>query len=369
MTIDVTAVALPELGPEWDALFAAGPGFQSSRSWFEATVEAALPPGSKAVFLLCRDGGAPMAMLPLLQGPGRRVRGLSTVYTCLFQPLLAPGLGRLDIRRAGAALARHCRRWPLMLLDALDPLWPGLPPLIAGLRDGGLVVRRFDHFGNWHQPVAGCTWASYLAARPGQLRETIRRKTGACARDGRVRIEVVRSADGLGVAVKAYEEVYRRSWKGPEAAPGFTRALLPCAAEAGVLRLGVMWVGERPVAAQYWTVADGTATVLKLAHDDAWRSLSPGTVLTAHMIRGLLDEGVAELDFGRGDDEYKASWTTLRRPRIGLLLANPRTIEGVLALARHTAGAMLQKHATISHRRDDVDISDVLFALQTENVL
>ena len=346
----VTATSLQEVGPEWDALFAAGSGFQSSRAWFEATVEAALPPGSQAVFLLCRDGMRPVAMLPLLQGPDRQTRGLSTVYTCLFQPLMAPGLEDWDIRRAGAALAVHCRRWPLVLLEAMDPAWAGLPPLLAGIREGGLVTRQFNHFGNWHQPVAGCTWEGYLATRPGQLRETIRRKTGACARDGRVRIEVVRCPDRLGPAVAAYEEVYRRSWKALEAAPHFTEALLPRAARAGVLRLGVMWVGAQPVAAQYWTVADGTATVLKLAHDDAWRPLSPGTVLTAHMIRGLLDEGVAELDFGRGDDGYKAAWTGFRRPRIGLLLANPRDIRGALALTRHAGGAVLRKARKIFSR-------------------
>ena len=65
----VTAAELPEVSAEWDALFAAGPSFQSSRAWFEATVEAALPPGSRAELLLCRDNGRPAAILPLLHGP------------------------------------------------------------------------------------------------------------------------------------------------------------------------------------------------------------------------------------------------------------------------------------------------------------
>ncbi len=347
MTPDVTAAELHEVPGEWDALFAAGPGFQSSRAWFEATVEAALPPGCRAEFLLCRADGRPVAMLPLLRGPGRQARGLSTVYTCLFQPLLARGLADRDIRRAGAALGGYCRRWPTLVLDALDPSWPGLPPLLAGMRDGGLLARRFEHFGNWHQPVAGCGWQDYLAARPGRLRETIRRKTRACTRDRRVRIEMVRSRDGLERAMAAYEDVYRRSWKPQEAAPGFTAALLPRAAAAGVLRLGVLWSGAQPVAAQYWTVdrtvAGGSATVLKLAHDDAWRPLSPGTVLTGRMIQGLLGEGVAEIDFGRGDDAYKAAWSGLRRRRIGVLLANPRDPQGLLALARQSAGAALRE--------------------------
>ena len=343
MTLVVTATDLLDIGSEWDPLFAAGPGFQSSRAWFEATVEAALPTGARATFLLCRDGSRPVAMLPLLLGPGRRAHGLSTVYTCLFQPLLAKDLGTCEIRRAGAAFARHCRRWPLVLLDALDPLWPGLPPLLTGLREGGLIARRFEHFANWHEPVASRSWEQYLAARPGRLRETIRRKSGACARDGRIRFEYITAPEALGPAVAAYEDVYRRSWKGPEAAPGFTAALLPRAAKAGVLRLGVMWAAEQPVAAQYWIVADKTATILKLTHDEDWRNFSPGTVLTAYMIRGLLDDAVNELDFGRGDDAYKSSWTGERRMRIGMLLGNRFEPAGMLALARHSAGQLWQK--------------------------
>jgi CelD/BcsL family acetyltransferase involved in cellulose biosynthesis len=111
------------------------------------------------------------------------------------------------------------------------------------------------------------------------------------------------------------------------------------AAGAGVLRLGVLRRGGEPVAAQYWTVAGGTARVEKLAHDEAARTLSPGTVLTALMVRHLLEqEHVAALDFGRGDDAYKAGWTGLRRQRIGVLLCPPWHKAGFFAAARHLAG-------------------------------
>ena len=97
------------------------------------------------------------------------------------------------------------------------------------------------------------------------------------------------------------------------------------AAAAGVLRLGLYWLGAQPVAAQLWIVEHATATVLKLAHDEAFKAHSPGTVLTALMLRRLLDEEhVAEIDFGRGDDAYKQGWAGQRRQRIGLVLVNPR---------------------------------------------
>jgi CelD/BcsL family acetyltransferase involved in cellulose biosynthesis len=93
------------------------------------------------------------------------------------------------------------------------------------------------------------------------------------------------------------------------------------------------------MAAQYWVLAGGAATVLKLAHDEADRALSPGTVLTALMVRRLIeDDHASHLDFGRGDDAYKAGWTGQRRGRIGVLLCPPRHPAGMLALSRHFLG-------------------------------
>ncbi len=97
------------------------------------------------------------------------------------------------------------------------------------------------------------------------------------------------------------------------------------------------------MAAQFWIVEDAQATVLKLAHDEAAKSLSPGTVLTALMLQHLLDqEHVGRIDFGRGDDPYKRLWARERRQRIGIVLANPRRPRGLAFLARHALGRVRQ---------------------------
>lgn len=323
------------LGPEWDDLFAAGPDLQSRRIWFQATEQAALPPGLTPHILTVHDDGKPLAILPM-QAAAHEATSLTSPYTVLFQPLLAPGADPVQV---GRALGQPLRRWPLTRLEALDPDWPGLDPLLAGLRQARLLASRFDHFGNWTESVIGLDWPTYLAARPGQLRETIRRRSRAVERDGTIRFEVTKGNNGLQRAIAAYEQVYVRSWKEPEPYPRFNQVLLPMAASLGALRMAVMWQGDTPLAAQYWTLADGVATVLKLAHDDQAKALSPGTVLTAHMIRRLLeDEHVTTLDFGRGDDPYKQQWTTVRRQRIGVLLTNPLRRAGLAAMLRHQAG-------------------------------
>ena len=326
------------LGPEWDDLFGAGAGLQSSRPWFEATAAAAIPDGAEPRYLAVSDQAGPLALIPMLVGPEKAWGSLTTPYTCLYQPLLR--LGSSTSTEPIADIGRYCRQWPITRFEALDPNWPGLALLRRSLAAAGLVSRTFAHFGNWHEPITANCWDAYLAARPGALRETIRRKTRAAERAG-TRIELHSVPSALPAALDAYEAVYRRSWKSPEPYPAFNGALIRALADTGTLRIGVMSSGDIPIAAQYWSVVDGTATVLKLAHDENYKPLSPGTVLTAATIRRLIEtDGVNELDFGRGDDGYKQGWAGQRRPRIGLLAMNVQTIAGLGELIGHDAGTL-----------------------------
>jgi CelD/BcsL family acetyltransferase involved in cellulose biosynthesis len=224
-----------------------------------------------------------------------------------------------------------------MRLDTLDAEAPGLADMLEGLRSAGIAIGAYWHFGNWRQGLAGLDgWEGYLAARPAALRNTIRRKLRRAG--GALRFELVQAAGPvLEEAIAAYVAVRARSWKPGEPFPHFDAALLRAAAPLGMLRMGVLRREDGlAVAAQYWLLAGGRAALLKLAHDEACRAESPGTVLTALMIRHLIEVDQAqELDFGRGDDAYKALWATERRQRIGLTLSDRWHPAGLVEWARH----------------------------------
>jgi len=320
---------------------AAREDFQFGAAWFDTLAGAALPPGTAPRFLVWEAGRETVAVLPLQVTAGGAGQGLTSPYTSRFRPLVAPGAAPAQVRRAGAAFGRHCRRFGQVRLDALDPVWPGRADLLAGFRRAGVVGLRFAHFGNWHCPVAGLGWARYLALRPGALRETIRRRLSRAARAGGAEFDLISGQARLAEAIAGYESVYARSWKEPEPYPRFAAELVRAAAQSGALRMGLLRAGGSVIAAQYWLLAGGTATLMKLAYDQDARSLSPGTVLTAQMVRHLLDaEGVRELDFGRGDDEYKAGWTGQRRQREGLLLCSVLHPAGLSVIGRHLAGRL-----------------------------
>lgn len=328
------------LGPEWDGIFGQAEDPQDTRAWYEATAEAALPDAAKPALLCIRSAGSPALLCPMLHADQRRLQSLTTPYTCHWQPIGRPDLSEADYRAAIVLIGRHCRRWSTVRFEALDEAWPKLPLFLSALREGGMRVRTFAHFGSWYVSTSA-GWEPYLATRPGALRETIRRRTAAARRDPGISIRTYATTEEIAEGLSAYEAVYAKSWKEPEPFPNFNAALLKRLSRLSMVRLFVLFNRETPIAAQYWTVLAGTATVLKLAHVDGSDKLSPGTVLTAAAIRHFLEqEGVVRLDFGRGDDAYKKAWTGERRQKIGILAANMWRLGGLAAMARHDAGRL-----------------------------
>jgi hypothetical protein len=332
--------------PDWADSCLAPPGedFFSSRLWFDLVLAQALPAATAPLAARCAPDHA---ALLLLRRDGGRLSSLTTPYSLAWRPLFAPAADPAAWQLAGRSLARALRFSPPARLELLEPAEPGLAAFRGGLAAGGIRALAYDHVGNWHERLApGMSWESYLAARPPNLRATITRKLGRAARE--LRFELLRDpGPGLEAGIEAYETARAASWKPHEPFPAFDAALLRAAAGAGVLRLGVLRqaTDSKPVAAQYWILDRGgqRATVLKLAHAENARAASPGTVLTAMMIRHLLETGVQELDFGRGDDDYKQLWVGTRRQRIGLILADPLHPAGLLALARQAAGQLRRR--------------------------
>jgi len=326
--------------------------FFATRVWIEAVLAGALAADAQPVLALDEDQHMADAALPLMVH-AHRLRSLTTPYSLSWRPLFAAGIDAGRQVQASARLGRQLRSRSPLVLELLDAGDARVGHFCDGLRSAGLCLSRFDHVGNWHEalpPDAG--WDAYLAARPPALRSTIARKTARATRMLAFE-EVSVAGEALEAGIAAYEHVRAQSWKPDEPFPDFDGSLLRAVAPAGVLRLGILRRRQDgvPVAAQYWILdrpgGPGTprrATVLKLAHLQSERAASPGTVLTAMMIRGLLEkDGVRILDFGRGDDAYKQLWAGTRRQRIGLVVADPWRPSGMIALGRQALGRLRRR--------------------------
>lgn len=325
--------------------------FFATRLWYDTLLRHATPTDARPLFITGGAGGEEPLALALMEREGT-IRSLTGPYSLAWRPLHAPGTDACAIAVAGASIGRRLRRRRPAVLELLDTARPETAPFVEGLRRAGLHVLPFDHVGNWHEELPpDITWADYLAGRDPALRNTVRRKVARAARTHAFDL-VSAPGPALDEAIAAYEAVRAASWKPEEPFPAFDAALLRAAAAAGVARIGVLRARDGgPVAAQYWVLdrpggagSPRRATVLKLSYIEQARADSPGTVLTALMIRELLEkDSVRILDFGRGDDPYKQHWVRQRRQRIGLVIADPLHPAGLAAIACQKLGGWARR--------------------------
>lgn len=338
--------ALEELPPEAAARFASDATASPfhGAAWFAILAEACATQQQSPFIIASQDGGL-IAPLALRQDrSGRHLESWTNFYSCDFTPLAGSLHVEAQAARLAAALAA-CRprvdTLHLQTMQACDGA-PGL--LAAALRRHGWWTQGYEQFGNWHERVAGLGYDAYLARRDGRLRATIDRRTRRFLARRGATLALATTPDELEPAIAAYESVHRRSWKDAEPFPRFIGAFVRGMARDGRIRIGVAALDGEPVAAQIWLVWKRRATIAKLAHDEALRDLSPGTVLTAWMIRAALEaRAVDEIDFGRGDDAYKRQWLSCRRPVAALMAGNLATLRGAAAAVRHLAPSLVRR--------------------------
>lgn len=262
---------------------------------------------------IARQGDARAALAMIRRG--RRLEALANWYTFRTRPIVSsPADGARLLREMAADLAGQA---PHVVLAPL-PDENGETALVArAFRDSGWVVFREVCDTNHILPVGGRSFADYLAARPGPLRTTLKRKAAKVRTTVETRFNPESWAH--------YEAIYASSWKPQEGSPAFLRQFAEQEGSAGRLRLGLAFAGNDAVAAQLWTVEHGTAFIHKLAHTEDSKRLSAGTTLSAALFERVLDiDKVSLVDFGTGDDAYKRDWMEAVRPRYRLEMFRPR---------------------------------------------
>lgn len=317
---------------------------QFSHAWWsnlEAQVFSRHP--GCAYFVLRAEGKA-IAVLPLLFSGGplhRQAVALANYYSCLYEPALAPGTSAEAVARLFMAVRSHLGTIHSLRLAPMNPEGQAFEVVERALALAGFSTQRYFCFGNWYLQ-APTSWAVYLASRDGKLRSTIKRMKQRLAAD-KGHVEIITDLANLERGVSAYEAVYARSWKVPEPSTGFMPGLMRLCAERGAMRLGLVWLNGQPIAAQFWIVAHGRAEIYKVAYDEAFKSHSPGTVLTAHLLQHVLEEDLAhEVDYLIGDDPYKKNWMSHRRERWGLVARNRRSWLGFSLWLADTAKSLLK---------------------------
>lgn len=287
--------------------------------WYGLLAQTGLVP----LIALASDGENSAALA--LTESGGRIVPLRNWYSFTWRELAPPGPSG-DLLLAAIARQLRARGWRV----TLEPV-PGedgsAARLARAFRAAGWQVAVEQCDINHVLAVKGRSFAEYWQSRPGALRSTVKRK------GRKVETQVLTRFDP---AVWAeYEAIYAASWKPAEDHPAMLRAFAEAEGAAGRLRLGVARADGQAVAAQCWTVENAIAYIHKLAHLESHRHLSAGTTLTAALFAHVIDvDGVDLVDFGTGDQPYKADWMDTIRPRYRIDCLDPAGPRAWPALAK-----------------------------------
>ncbi|PKB25602.1 CelD/BcsL family acetyltransferase involved in cellulose biosynthesis [Novosphingobium kunmingense] len=269
------------------------------------------------------SNGVDRFVLPLMR-MGRELAGLQNWYTFRLAAVSSTTPPRDDL--AGALAWDLTARTGRVVLEKLGK--DDAIVLQSAFRRAGWMVWCDQVDTNHRLQVGGRGFPQYLRGRAGNLRTTLKRKSG------KLKIRMFRNFDNQ--SYELYENIYRESWKPPEGSPAFLRRFAEEEGAAGRLLMGLAFDGDRPVAAQLWSVENGTAFIHKLAHLDDAGHLSPGSVLTAALLEEVIDrDKVAEVDFGTGNDPFKRDWMNMQRPLFRLDIVRPLRPGNWPIIARH----------------------------------
>ena len=324
----MTAISYHDTVNDLQGLSFASRGPFARSEWFGLLEQA----GAKPTIALARENGSALA-LPLAQN-GHGLTTCSNWYAFTWRALATGEAPRDDLL---AALARDLRsRTDRVVLDKLPDEDGSATQLERAFRRAGWLVARQRSDTNHVLDVAGRSFAEYLAARPGPLRTTLKRKAK------KVEVQILTAFDPE--AWSAYEAVYEESWKPDEGDKALLRRFAEGEGNARRLRLGVARHAGDVVAAQFWTVEDGVAYIHKLAHRESAKPLSAGTTLTAALFEHVIErDGVVLVDFGTGDDPYKRDWMERVRPRYRLTCWRAGSPRNWPQIAKAWAGRLVSR--------------------------
>jgi CelD/BcsL family acetyltransferase involved in cellulose biosynthesis len=199
--------------------------------------------------------------------------------------------------------------WKLLDWYNLPEASPTLPVLKAAAEKRGWTFLLETHLPAPYISLPD-DFETYLAGIDKKQRHEIRRKLRRAAEyEQPVRWYIVEDEDSLDAEIDAFLKLMAQD---PQKAAFLSdvmrsqmRSLVQAAFHQGWLQLAFLEVNGEKAAANLNFDYDNRIWAYNSGLDQRFTTISPGWVLLAHLIQWAIEHGRAELDFMRGNEEYK----------------------------------------------------------------
>src|ERR1022692_3328933 len=246
-------------------------------------------------------------------------------------------------------IGTHARRISLAFIDRADTITEAFRDEISGARYR--IVERVLTRSPYLELVGD--WAAFESSLGSEVRSNLRRRRRRLEERGAVTFEEQDGRTRLDQLFGEVVDVERMGWKGEQGtAIGsredtllFYRCIASWAAARGWLRMHILRLDGRPIAAGLALRSSGVQFHLKIGFDPAYRQLAPGTLLMREYIHSAFTDGLRRIEMLGDDEAYKRVWCPETRETIGLQAFAP-SITGRLARLAFGYGRPLAKRLT-----------------------
>jgi len=251
--------------------------------------------------------------------------------------LIARAMGQFLVATAGDA--RH--GWEVMNLDGISAGDPAINAMLWQMTIGGAAVHLHSRMSSWYRPCA-TSWEAHLASHGKSQRRKLRHwSEQLMSREGLER-HVVQHPDELPASLDALIHMHQRRWTtvgepGSFADPHFEAFIRDSAADfmaRGRVHLTTLSYQTRKIAAElHWVGGNHRLYFYSSGFDTAAAAMEPGRLLHVDTLRHLYREGLAGIDYLRGDEPYKQRMGAVPTKVLCARVAAPSLITQML----HTA--------------------------------
>ncbi len=177
------------------------------------------------------------------------------------------------------------------------------------------------------------SWAAFVESMDARNRRNVRRSEKVLLEAGDIEFKCVDNRDDLPVAMQGMMDIHNDIWYSDKKKTGFRRArfrefhlrIAERLFEKGMLSACTLKHDGEHVGSTYSFVFRGKVYgyIIAVRRSDI-KGASIGRALIYRYIRRLIEDGVTELDFLRGDEEYKFYWTDTDRRNLNSTFHNRR---------------------------------------------
>ena len=305
---------LLEIAPAWNALAErAGSPFLTAE-WLAAWWNAF---DSDGMCLVLRDEGGDLRAGVCMQRAGGRLLGMANDHSGDWDAVAADDLARNELWRQVGARASNGLMLPSMKADRC------IEEARGALEDAGYSTTLTPAADS---PLLALppSWEDLLGGVSRGMRSQLGRKRRRLEREGALGFRTTYGGERLDRDLDALLSVEASGWKSRSgtailSSPRTTRLYRDVAhgfARAGWLRIHVLELDERVIAAALGCTFAGASFLIKTAFDERFAEFSPGLILQGDALRASIAERSRSYDFLGRADSYKLRWGAEPRTRV-----------------------------------------------------